>query len=310
MLACWYGLRGLTLTGPILCQRKLRGGAAGRSLEERAKCYAATCTPGVSPSILVHYNEGHFSAALEAHMKGKLNVCIALAFLIQVGALQLPGQSPTTDPSNSPSAVAVSAQSRNSGKSVGFQERYPRYQVLDGDTMDLVFEFSPEFNQTVTVQPDGYVSLRGIGDVHVASQTLPELVTTLQTAYGKILNKPSISVLLKNFKGPYFTAQGQVAKSGEYPLHGETTLAEGIAMAGGFTDNAKHSHVVLFRRVSSQWTEAKVIDVKKMMKEGNLSEDYVLRPGDMIFVPKNTLSKISRFIPTSSLSTYVNPAGF
>jgi protein involved in polysaccharide export with SLBB domain len=81
-------------------------------------------------------------------------------------------------------------------------------------------------------------------------------------------------------------------------------------MAGGFTDAAKHSHVVLFRRVSSEWTEAKVIDVKKMLKAGNLSEDYVLRPGDMIFVPKNTLSKISRFIPTSNLSTYISPTAF
>jgi polysaccharide export outer membrane protein len=243
-------------------------------------------------------------------MIGKLTVSIALAFLVQVvAAPRLLGQS-AKGPSHSPTDAAVNAQTVNSGKTVGFQERYPRYQVLDGDTMDLVFEFSPEFNQTVTVQPDGYVSLRGIGDVHIASQTLPELVTTLQTAYSKILNKPAISVLLKDFKRPYFTAQGQVTKPGQIPLRGETTLAEGIAMAGGFTDNAKHSHVVLFRRVSSEWTEAKVIDVKKMLKEGNLSEDYVLRPGDMIYVPKNTLSKISRFIPTSSLSTYVNPAGF
>jgi polysaccharide export outer membrane protein len=243
---------------------------------------------------------------------GKLNACIALALLIQVGAPQLLGQSSAKVPSNAPPDPAASAQTQtvNSGKTVGFQERYPRYQVLDGDTMDLVFEFSPEFNQTVTVQPDGYISLRGIGDVHIASQTLPELVTTLQTAYGKILNKPAISVLLKDFKRPYFTAQGQVQRAGQFPLHGETTLAEGIAMAGGFTDAAKHSHVVLFRRVSSEWTEAKVIDVKKMLKAGNLSEDYVLRPGDMIFVPKNTLSKISRFIPTSNLSTYISPTAF
>ena len=88
-------------------------------------------------------------------MNGKLTVCIVLAFLIQVGAPQLPGQSSGKGPSNSPTDAAVNGQTVNRGKSVGFQERYPRYQVLDGDTMDLVFEFSPEFNQTVTVQPDG-----------------------------------------------------------------------------------------------------------------------------------------------------------
>lgn len=191
------------------------------------------------------------------------------------------------------------------GKSVGFQERYPRYQLLAGDTMDLVFEFSPEFNQTVTIQPDGYISLRGIGDLHVSSETLPELVTNLQNAYSKILNKPAISVLLKDFEKPYFIVNGQIGHPGKYTLHGDTTLTEGLAMAGGLTDKSKHSQVVLFRRVSSQWTEARLIDVKQMFKDRNLSEDYLLRPGDMIYVPQNAMSKIERFLPTTAVNTYL-----
>ncbi len=47
-----------------------------------------------------------------------------------------------------------------------FQTRYPRYKLRPGDAFDVSFELSPEFNQTVTVQPDGYITLRGIGDVH------------------------------------------------------------------------------------------------------------------------------------------------
>lgn len=244
-------------------------------------------------------------------MRGKLTKLagfVALAFVMEGGACSLLGQDAATRPADAPSVAQASAQAAKNAKTPQFQERNPRYQLLDGDSMDISFEFSPEFNQSVTVQPDGYISLRGIGDVHVASETLPELISTLQTAYGAILNKPAISVVLKDFKKPYFTAQGQVVHGGEFTLHGQTTVAEGIAMAGGFTDNAKHSHVVLFRRVSSEWTEAKVLDVKKMLKSGNLSEDLILKPGDMIYVPKNSLSKISRFIPTSSLGTYINPA--
>jgi polysaccharide biosynthesis/export protein len=229
--------------------------------------------------------------------------------LVSLGGASSFCQSAVQDSSQGPNTAAV-AQSANNGKSVGFQERYPRYQLLPGDTMDLVFEFSPEFNQTVTVEPDGYISLRGVGDIHVSSETLPELVSTLQTAYSKILNKPAISVLMKNFESPYLIANGQVGHPGKYTLHGETTVTEGLAMAGGLTDKSKHSQVVLFRRVSSQWTEARVLDVKQMLKDRNLSEDYILRPGDMIYVPQNTMSKIARFIPTSSMNTYVSPQAF
>jgi polysaccharide export outer membrane protein len=206
--------------------------------------------------------------------------------------------------------VATVDSNHSSGPAPGFQERYPRYQLVPGDTMDLVFEFSPEFNQNVTVQPDGYISLRSVGDVHVSSETIPQLVSTLQNAYSKILNKPAISVVMKDFEKPFFMANGQLGHPGKYILHGEMTVTEGIAMAGGFTEKSKHSQVVLFRRVSSQWTEAKVLDVKKMLNDKNLSEDFTLRPGDMIFVPQNKMSKIARYLPTTAVNTYFAPMSF
>jgi polysaccharide export outer membrane protein len=213
-------------------------------------------------------------------------------------------------PASTDQPVATVDSNHSSGPAPGFQERYPRYQLVPGDTMDLVFEFSPEFNQNVTVQPDGYISLRSVGDVHVSSETIPQLVSTLQNAYSKILNKPAISVVMKDFEKPFFMANGQLGHPGKYILHGEMTVTEGIAMAGGFTEKSKHSQVVLFRRVSSQWTEAKVLDVKKMLNDKNLSEDFTLRPGDMIFVPQNKMSKIARYLPTTAVNTYFAPMSF
>lgn len=46
----------------------------------------------------------------------------------------------------------------------GFQERNPRYALRKGDSFDVDFAFSTEFNQTVVVQPDGFITLRGAGD--------------------------------------------------------------------------------------------------------------------------------------------------
>ena len=191
-----------------------------------------------------------------------------------------------------------------------FQNRHPRYKLELGDTFDVNFDLSPEFNQTVTVQPDGYITLRGIADVHVADQTVPELTATLRNAYGNILHDPLISVTLKDFEKPYFIADGQVDRPGKYDLRGDTTLTQAIAIAGGFKDTAKHSQVLLFRRASEGWYSAKIINVKKMEKEGNLHEDPFLHPGDMLFVPQNAISKIKPFIPGSSMGAFINPASF
>jgi polysaccharide export outer membrane protein len=181
------------------------------------------------------------------------------------------------------------------------QPRDTRYRLCAGDSFDVSFELSPEFNQTVTVQPDGFVTLKSVGDVKVLDQSVPQLTQTLREAYGKILNDPLIVVVLKDFQKPYFIADGQLGHPGRYEMRGNLTLTEAVAIAGGFTDNAKHSQVLLFRRVSDEWMSAKIFNLKKMEKSGDLHEDPLLHPGDMLFVPKNALSKIKPFLPYTGL---------
>ncbi len=205
------------------------------------------------------------------------------------------------------------AQSANNSASTArtdgpvLQHRNPRYQLSRGDTFELVFPFTPEFNQTLTVNPDGFVTLNGIGDVNVAGKMVPELKDLLQTTYATILHKPVINVVLKDFDKPYFIAGGDVTHPGKFDLRGDITLTQAIAIAGGFTESSKHSQVLLFRRVSNDWAEVKVLNVKKMFQTGNLTEDMHLQPGDMFFVPQNRISKIKKWIPYTSLSAGATP---
>ena len=190
------------------------------------------------------------------------------------------------------------------------RERNPRYQLRKGDTFDLDFALSPEFNQTVAVQPDGYVTLKGAGSFFVEGQTVPELTETVKAAYAEILHDPVVVIALKDFEKPYFIASGQLGKPGKYDLRSDLTVAEAVAIAGGFNDKAKHSQVVLFRPVPGGGYEAKLIDMKKLLASRNLTEDIHLQPGDMVYVPQNALSKIRPFLPTTSIGAYLTPAVF
>ena len=188
-----------------------------------------------------------------------------------------------------------------------FQERYPRYRLRPGDVLELNFLFSPEFNQSVIIQPDGYVNLRGVADLRVQDKTVPDVVELLQAAYSKILRDPAITVELKEFEKPYFVVGGEVTKPGKYDLRGDTTVLEAITIAGGVSDKSKTSQVLVFRRVSDDWVEVKQVDMRRMVRERDLSEDLHLRPGDMVLVPKSMFSKLARFIPVPSLGMYFNP---
>src|SRR5437016_11533344 len=123
----------------------------------------------------------------------------------------------------------------------------------------------------------------------------------------KILRDPTITVELKEFEKPYFVVGGEVTKPGKYDLRGDTTVLEAITIAGGVSDKSRTSQVLLFRRVSNDWVEVKEVDMRRMLRERDLSEDLHLRPGDMVLVPKSTFSKLARFIPVPSLGMYFNP---
>lgn len=199
------------------------------------------------------------------------------------------------------SATDQNGAASENGEARELQERNARYQLSKGDTFDLAFPFTAEFNQTVTVQPDGYITLIGLGDLYVAGRTIPEVRVLLHTEYSKILHDPVVNVVMKDFEKPYFIASGEVARPGKYDMRADTTLTEAIAVAGGFTQSAKHSQVLLFRRVSNNWVEVKRLDVKKMFRAANLSEDLHLQPGDMFFVPQNGISKFGKYIPNPGI---------
>ena len=104
-----------------------------------------------------------------------------------------------------------------------------RYRLTPSDVLELRFPYVPEFDQTVTVQPDGYISLRGLGDLRVQGRSLPELKLTLIEAYQTILKDPVINMILKEFEKPSFFASGEVEHPGKYELRGATTLTQALA---------------------------------------------------------------------------------
>jgi polysaccharide biosynthesis/export protein len=188
--------------------------------------------------------------------------------------------------------------------------RRPLYRLRCSDVVEIDFTFSPDFNQVLVVQPDGYLPLKGVEQLYAEGLTVPELQAAVRRAYRGVLHDPEVTVVLKDFDKPYFIAAGEVGHPGKYELRADTTVTEAVAIAGGFTPRAKHSQLVLFRRISEETVESHLLNLKAILRSRELGEDVHLRPGDVVFVPQNLISKIRQFLPASSLSLYANPAGF
>ena len=188
-----------------------------------------------------------------------------------------------------------------------FSQRHARYEIRANDVLELTFGLAQEFNQTLTVQPDGFITLKEVGDMHVQGLTVPQLSANLRTAYGRILADPVVTVTLKEFEKPYFMAGGKLQKPGKYDMRGYMTLTDAVMMAGGFTDDARHSEVLLYHRLPDDSVLVRKFNMKKVLSAGIHEEDVAIEPGDMVYVPKNTTSKIMEWmkIPAEAITVGV-----
>jgi polysaccharide export outer membrane protein len=224
-----------------------------------------------------------------------LDLCLLVLVLLW-GPAEVCSQTDPNVPRNTTAPALTNRQERE------------QYRIHLSDKLEIQLPFSPEYNEMVTVQPDGRISVREAEPVMVLGKTLPEAEALIAVAYNGVLSKPVVSVLLKDFLKPSFYASGEVGHPGRYEILSDITLLQAISEAGGLVnERARKKQIVVFRPLGNGTYESKVIDIKQMLDAKGPAEDYAILPGDVIYVPQNRTSKIQRFLPTSSIGTYVGP---
>jgi polysaccharide export outer membrane protein len=183
----------------------------------------------------------------------------------------------------------------------------PRYTLRAGDVLELQYRYTPEFNQTVTVLPDGYVNLNLVGDVRVSDLTVAQAHDLIVEKASARLNAPELNLVLKQFQQPYIVVAGEVNKPGKIDLRENTTAMQAVLLSGGFLPSAQTSQVLLFRKINGDTAEIKVLNLGKLRKTSDLEHDLMLESGDMLFVPRDKLERVSRYIKILNIGLYFNP---
>lgn len=185
--------------------------------------------------------------------------------------------------------------------------RRDRYALRPGDSFELSYRLTPEFNQTVMVQPDGYVNLNVVGDMKVDGLSVEEVHDKIIEKVSKRLNQPELNITLKEFAKPYVVVAGEVERPGRIDLRENTTAMQAIMLAGGFKASGYDTQVYLFRRINGEDAEVRRLNLHDLQKTADLERDMVLQPGDMLLVPRNKLEKFSRIMKAANLGLYFDP---
>ncbi len=170
------------------------------------------------------------------------------------------------------------------------------YRVQVGDALDIKLFYHPELNESVTVRPDGRISLQLVHEVQAAGLTPEQLRQHLRDKYAGQISQPEIAVIVRSFTAQKVYVDGEVGKPGLVPLAGPMTVLQSLAMAGGLKDTARTGEVILIRRGPENRPSTVVVNVEKAIDGTDLSQDLALQPADIVFVPKSAIANVNVWV--------------
>jgi polysaccharide export outer membrane protein len=161
----------------------------------------------------------------------------------------------------------------------------PEYHVAPPDVLAITIRPEPALARKVTVRPDGYVSLDLIGDVYVEGKTVSEIRQAITDRITDYIVRPDVAVDLVQSNSRKFFMFGQVRRSGVFPLIGRVTASHALAHAGGATVLSAPDRAHLVRVTPTGGATTYTIRFDDIVKRGDMTTDYELQPGDLIYVP-------------------------
>lgn len=219
----------------------------------------------------------HADQPLSAHQRAsgrRLTTITMMAMAMAVAMLgSLPGCSSMAP--YPPAPLAVDAPSL-------------RYRIGPLDTLNVVVWRNPELSSTITVRPDGMISMPLVEDMQAAGRNPADLSRDVEKALGKYIRDPVVSIVVSGFQGVYsdqIRIVGEAAKTQAVPYRQNMTMLDVMIQVGGMTDFADGNGAVLIR--GAEGGKQYSIRLKDLLKRGDITANVAMMPGDVIIVPQS-----------------------
>lgn len=158
-----------------------------------------------------------------------------------------------------------------------------QYMLGAADVIHVNVWKSAELSQTVTVGPDGFVSLPLVGDVHAAGLTANQLAKDLSSRLSSYVVNAQVAVSVVDIRSKQVFVIGQVGKPGAYPLIAPITVLQLIAQAGGLSTFAHRKGILILRGTKGDVQRLKFNYTSAI--QGDAKQNISVQPGDTVVIP-------------------------
>ncbi len=159
------------------------------------------------------------------------------------------------------------------------------YLISAHDLIDITVLGESDLSLSVRVSERGTISFPLLGEVRTEGYTPIQFERRMEELLKEdYLVSPSVNITIREYGS--ISVLGQVQKPGTFEIKGRLTVTRAIALAGGLTDTASPNGTRIIRRHDGQ-EETIPVRLNDILKDGDLSHDIPLRPGDLLVVPES-----------------------
>jgi len=159
----------------------------------------------------------------------------------------------------------------------------PSYRLGPEDQLRISVWDNKELTLDLVVRPDGKISMPLLQDVVAEGLTAAQLATNIQEGLSAYVVNPEVTVIVLQVNAPKYYIIGYVGRPGTYPLRGDTSVLQALALAGGLTQFASPRSIKLIRATGGK-QEVRKINYYNLIEDGG-EGNYLLKSGDTIVVP-------------------------
>lgn len=170
------------------------------------------------------------------------------------------------------------------------------YRLHQGDELTIMFPADRTLDYTAPVSPAGTVAVPSGGEVIAAGRTIEEVQTEIEVKMAELLLDPRASIVLSSVAEQPVYVLGEVKDPGAVMSTGTMRLSMAVAQAGGILSSGQPSSVMIIRTTGVEEATAIKVDLGQVLSGGDLSQDLVLEPYDVVFVPQSIIGKVNEFV--------------
>jgi polysaccharide export outer membrane protein len=210
---------------------------------------------------------------------------------------QKPAQEQDDQADSAKSSVTATKAYTKAQTYIANEQVNSKYTLGTNDVLTITVQRHPEVSGKYTINTEGKIQFEFVGDITLTGMTKEQAAVVITQRLEKYIINPDVTVVITEYNSKVVYVVGEVGAPGKIYMRGDTISVRDALLAANLPQlTAATDSATLFTPADNGKVVLKKVNVYALLYMGDLRQNYVMKPGDTLYLPATLWAKVARFI--------------